>query len=301
MLLWKSAGEQQAMSTQQNRVLVVDDETAIVEGVTTLLGLEEIENAGATDRGGAVKILRQRFFPVIITDLRLETVEEGLQLIDDIRRLSPRSRVVVLSAYVTPRTEADLLRRGVAAILHKPAGGDELLAAVRELFEQFLEEAAGQESVDLERLYLGARRKLYAIPRTRFGLTHDQAEDVLQEAWLLFLQKRGLIHSAGPWLAGAVVNLSRQTIDRRVRKREKIEESELLELHADNTTGDLADILAMRRALQQVDDRSRLLCSLIGIEGHSYEEVSAATGMPLGSIGPLYLRAKKKLRGLLSH
>jgi RNA polymerase sigma-70 factor, ECF subfamily len=153
----------------------------------------------------------------------------------------------------------------------------------------------------LESLYLNARKKLYAIPRVRFGLTHDQAEDVLQDAWLLFLQKRAAVESAGPWLAGAVVNLSRQTIDRRVRKREQPEELEALDRHVDESISDLNDVLTVRRALEQVDERARTLCALIGMDGMSYEEASAATGMPLGSIGPLYIRAKKKLRGVIAH
>ena len=55
-------------------------------------------------------------------------------------------------------------------------------------------------------------------------------------------------------------------------------------------------VLAVRQALARLDDRSRTLCSLIGLEQRSYEEVSMAENLPLGSIGPLYLRAKKKLR-----
>jgi DNA-directed RNA polymerase specialized sigma24 family protein len=43
-----------------------------------------------------------------------------------------------------------------------------------------------------------------------------------------------------------------------------------------------------------------MLCELIGLEQCSYEEVSAAAGLPLGSIGPLYIRAKNKLRAAVA-
>jgi RNA polymerase sigma factor (sigma-70 family) len=285
---------------KDRRVLVVDDESAIVDGVTMLLGCEAIENSGAHDRLEALSILTQRFYPVVITDLCLHTIEEGLQLVDDVRRLSPESRIVVLSAFVRTDTEEDLLRRGVSAVMHKPAESDALIAAVLELFDQIVEDAAAQETPDLEHLYLTARKKLYAIPRSRYGLTPDQCEDVLQEAWLLFLQKQGMIRCAGAWLAGAVVNISRQQIDRRVRKRETSGEEELFELIAEGRDN-FDDVLAVRQALEQVDDRARTLCQLIAVEGLSYEEVSAATGMPVGSIGPLFIRAKKKLRAVLAH
>lgn len=284
----------------KKRVLVVDDETAIVEGVSMLLDFEEIESAGANDRDGALSILCDRFFPVVVTDLCLHTVEEGLQLIDDVRRMSPNTKVMVLSGYVTPAMQDELLGRGVAMVVHKPAASDEFLAALRDLLELIENEAEQHAEEDLERLYLTVRRKLYAIPRKRFGLSHEQTEDVLQEAWLLFLQKRGLIRAAGPWLAGAVVNLSKQQLDQRTRRRES-DGDETLEAFVDVSTADPNDVLAVRQALERVDDRARTLCALIAIEGFSYEEVSAATGMPVGSIGPLYIRAKKKLRHALEH
>jgi RNA polymerase sigma factor (sigma-70 family) len=283
----------------KKRVLVVDDETAIVDGVTMLLDFEAIESNGASNRVAAMTIMNDIHFPVLVTDLCLNTIDEGLLLIDDVLRVNPECRVLVLSGYITPEMEKDLLHRGVAAIFRKPAASTELVAAVLELLGCIEEEAAATE--DLETLYLTVRRRLYDIPRKRFGLSHDRAEDVLQEAWILFLQKRGLIRSAAPWLAGAVANLSRQQIDRQVRKRETFEGNEVLDLYVDQKASELDDVLSVREALATLDDRGRMLCTMIAIEGLSYEDVSVATGMPLGSVGPLYIRAKKKLKTVLSH
>ncbi|HYO79707.1 MAG TPA: sigma factor-like helix-turn-helix DNA-binding protein, partial [Thermoanaerobaculia bacterium] len=59
--------------------------------------------------------------------------------------------------------------------------------------------------------------------------------------------------------------------------------------------------LTVHQALARLDDRSRTLCTMIGLEQRSYEEVSAATNVPLGSVGPLYLRAKARLRVAMSN
>ena len=53
------------------------------------------------------------------------------------------------------------------------------------------------------------------------------------------------------------------------------------------------------QALEKLDDRSRALCELIGLEQWSYDEVSAQLAIPAGSVGPLYMRAKTKLRAAL--
>lgn len=153
----------------------------------------------------------------------------------------------------------------------------------------------------IEELYLTLRHRLHAIPQKRFGLPSHVAEDVVHDAWLLFLHKRGLIREAGPWLAGTVANLSRQQIGQRIRKREAADGEELIAAEADQRSGNITDAIAIREALDQTDDRGRTLCSLIALHGFSYEEVSAVTGIPIGSVGPLYIRAKNKIRKILAN
>jgi DNA-directed RNA polymerase specialized sigma24 family protein len=58
--------------------------------------------------------------------------------------------------------------------------------------------------------------------------------------------------------------------------------------------------IAVRQALETLDERSRRLCTLLGMEQRSYEEVSAAMNLPVGSIGPLYIRARQKMQKALA-
>jgi RNA polymerase sigma factor (sigma-70 family) len=283
----------------KRRVLIVDDEEDIVTGLTMLFEQEPFESVGALDRSTAEEMMGTSFYPVVISDLCLVSVEEGLALIDHIRQSSPGSRVLVLTAYATPEVQADLRARGVELIFQKPTPGAEILDAVLELLSEIEREALADD-LTLEELYLSARARLYSIPRRRFNLSHDSAEDVLQEAWLMFMEKRGIVRAPGPWLAGTVVNLARQQLDRRKRKRETPEEESGLSEMATASRGEVEN-LSLRQALERIDERSRTLCELIGLDGFSYGEVSAATGLPVGSIGPLYIRAKQKLREALSH
>lgn len=284
----------------EKRVLVVDDEVSIVEGLTTYLQLESIDAMGAFDCDGALTQLQQLYFPVVLADLRLRSEEEGLRLIDAIRTRTPQTRVVVLTGYATPEIEEDLLSRGATMILHKPTPTLVIVEAVQALLAEMEEQAGDGEIVDAEALYLSMRQKLYSIPRRRYGLSHQAAEDVLHEAWLLFLSRRGMVRAAAPWLAGTAANLSKQHLDRIIRKRETNDET-TFETMCDEREGTLPDVLAVRDALDRVDERTRTLCSLIGMQGLSYEEVSAATGLPLGSIGPMYIRAKKRMRDVLAN
>jgi len=278
------------------RVLVVDDEEGIVAGLRYLLDAEKIESSGAFDRLSAESLMEETFFAVIVADLRLHTEAEGLELLDGIRRISPRSRVVTLTGFITPELEEEVLRRGVAMVIRKPAGGEEILGAIADLLAEVEKLAAGQETLDLEQLHLGLRRLLHSIPRKRYGLSADEAEDVVQQAWLLFLEKRNLIRAARPWLIGTVANLCKRQIGVSKRRRETLVSDEVLADFPDTRIQSSLSEIALRQALAGLDQQSQTLCILIAVEGYAYDEVSALLGLPIGSIGPMYIRAKSKMR-----
>lgn len=278
------------------RVLVVDDEEAIVDGLLCLLEAEAIESSGAFDRLSAEALLEGTFYSVIVADLRLHTEAEGLALLEGIRRISPRSRVLTLTGFITPELEEEVLRRGSAMVIRKPAAAPEILAAIGDLLAEVEKLAAAQETLDLEQLHLGLRRLLHSIPQKRYGLTADEAEDVVQQAWLLFLEKRDLIRTARPWLIGTVSNLCKRQIDLLRRRRETFVGDEALADLVDLSVAPADSAIALRQALSTLDPLSRALCSLIAIEGYAYDEVSERMGLPLGSIGPMYLRAKARMR-----
>ncbi len=181
-------------------------------------------------------------------------------------------------------------------VMLKPAHGEEILAAIADLLAEVEKMAAAQETLDLEQLHLGLRNLLHSIPRKRYGLTAHEAEEVVQQAWLLFLEKRDLIRTARPWLIGTVANLCKRQIGAAKRQRDTFVPDDALAELPDTRSDSPEDHIALRQALAGLSKQSRDLCILIGIKGYAYDEVSAITGLPIGSIGPMYLRAKSKMR-----
>jgi len=278
-----------------HRVLVVDDEEAIVFALTSLLELENMETAGALDRHSAEELMKERFYSVIVTDIRVPTEAEGLRLLDQIRRLSPRSRVLSMTAYATPELEVQVRKRGSSLVVRKPVSGETMIEAINGLLAEIDAMPADQTVRDLARLQVTVRKTLFAIARRRYRLMPEESEDVVQEAWLLLLERPKMIHSARAWLAGTVSNLCKRQIDRSVRARRRVELDHAIQTEA-HDCGRPETGIAVRQALAGLDGNARTICTLIGIEGYTYQEVSSRTGLPLGSIGPLYMRAKAKLR-----
>jgi DNA-directed RNA polymerase specialized sigma24 family protein len=281
--------------SMSKKVLVVDDEPAIVAGIQAVLELNDLEAEGVWDCDTAEQMLAGEFFPVILTDLRMRTEDDGLRIIDAVKRLSPRSVVATFTGYLDAATEQRLRERGAHMILRKPLCDDELMTAVREMLSIVERAGEGHEGDD-DALYAGTIQRLHAIARGRFGFSREETDELVQETWLLFLEKRRSVRDARVWLTGTLANLCRQEIGHRVRGRQRWGElGERAYQPPDDT------ILAVRQALETVDARSRALCTLIGMQAHTYDEVSAAAGIPIGSVGPLYMRAKARMRRALSN
>jgi RNA polymerase sigma factor (sigma-70 family) len=272
-------------------VLIIDDDEMVAVGLQSLLMMEDIDAQIALDAEAAEELIIEHFFPIILADLRLRSAGDGLKLIERIRRISPRSRVAAMTGYPSPDIARRAADAGAEALLAKPFESDELLIVIRRLLE------ALPQPADDATVYTTTTPRLRGLVARRFRLTREDCDDLLQESWCLLLEKRGDVREVGPWLAGTIANLARQTIYRRVRDRG----GDAAPAPEGSYECDQALSIAVRNALGRLDARSRNLCELIGIEGLSYAEVSERLAMPSGSVGPLYMRAKERLRIELSN
>jgi DNA-binding response OmpR family regulator len=257
---------------QMAKILVVDDEQGITDGLVALFGFEEIEADGAYDRAGAEAMLENADYSLVLADLRLVTEADGKALIASIRRRRPDAKIATLTAFATPEVEEELLALGSECVLRKPMEFDEIVAVVREMLtvietrSAILEKTTGAP-VDLETLYLDVRRVLHALPQRRYGLTSEETEELVQEAWCLFLQKHHSITMPRAWLSGTVLNLCKQQIHQKARTRSRTEDVDSLELHAPETRSAHDARVDLNAGLTQLDERGRQLCVLIGLEG----------------------------------
>lgn len=104
------------------RILVVDDEEAVVFAVTQYFQQYGYEVDGARHTLDAKALLRAVDYPLVITDLRLTGAQstEGLEIIRYARDRCPRARVILMTAHGSPEIEREAQRLGVDVILHKP-------------------------------------------------------------------------------------------------------------------------------------------------------------------------------------
>jgi DNA-binding NarL/FixJ family response regulator len=130
------------VSNPRIRVLAVDDQRVVREGLAMLLGLlPDVEVVGTAADGEEALALAGELRPdVILMDLRMPRVD-GVEATRRLRTSHPEIKVVVLTTYADDRSVIDALRAGALGYLTKDAGADEIRQALQRV-------ASGQASVD---------------------------------------------------------------------------------------------------------------------------------------------------------
>jgi len=100
-------------------VLIIDDDLGIRETLGTALETMGHKVDTAASRSAAEKKLRNESFEVAFLDIRLGA-ENGLDVLPDLLRLSPRLAVVVITAYSSIETAVLAIQRGAFDYLAKP-------------------------------------------------------------------------------------------------------------------------------------------------------------------------------------
>jgi DNA-binding NtrC family response regulator len=114
----------------KRNLLIVDDEPLFREPMAEILRLNGFIVEEASSGKEALKIMEKKEFKVIISDVLMPGMN-GIELIREVRNLSPATETIVLSAHGTEATKAKLGRMGIFGYLEKPVSADSLLAMVK--------------------------------------------------------------------------------------------------------------------------------------------------------------------------
>ena len=137
------------------------------------------------------------------------------------------------------------------------------------------------------------------LVRYAYRLTGNarRAEDVVQTAFVRYLEQADSVESPRSWLFTVVTNLVRDHKRKQKRRRELAagEPGSSGPTPPDEAAELQHDLEEVRQALYRLDGRDRALL-LLRAEGFSYREIADSLGLAQGSIGPMIGRALGRLQ-----
>src|SRR5438552_2679747 len=110
-------------------ILVVDDEKNMRLSLEAVMGQEGYQYRAVESAEGALKLLENEEFFMVITDARLGGMS-GYEFLGHVRNRWPNLPILMITAYATPKLAVEAIKAGAIDYLAKPFAPEELLHAV---------------------------------------------------------------------------------------------------------------------------------------------------------------------------
>jgi two-component system response regulator HydG len=122
------------MTLTQPSVLVIDDETGILDTLRILL-----KNSGfvvETAQGGkaALELLKTALPDIVLTDVRMPQVT-GIDILDAVKQQDPGTPVILMTAQASLQTAIQAVNQGAFYYIQKPFSNDDMVAICRRAAE----------------------------------------------------------------------------------------------------------------------------------------------------------------------
>ena len=124
-----------ADTDSKNRILVVDDEQAIVETLQLVLEGAGYRVVTAQTANECLAVITREHCDLVLLDLMLPD-RPGLEVLEDIGKIDRSLPVVMLTAYGTIETALEATRLGAANFLTKPWNNSKLLLEIKQTLDR---------------------------------------------------------------------------------------------------------------------------------------------------------------------
>lgn len=115
------------------RIVLADDHSVVRQGIRMMLERESFEIVGEAGDGlEAVRLAEKHQPDIAVLDLSMP-VMNGITAVGQILKVSPRTKIVLLTMYTDEHHILDALRAGVKACVTKTQAVEHLIAAIREV------------------------------------------------------------------------------------------------------------------------------------------------------------------------
>lgn len=117
------------------KILVVDDDKDMRDNIVEILADSDFEIAATEHGEGALERVKKDSFDLVLLDLLMPGIS-GMEVLPMIKRESPSTQVIMVTAFSTIDNAVEAMRKGADDYITKPFKINELRMTVRKCLEQ---------------------------------------------------------------------------------------------------------------------------------------------------------------------
>jgi DNA-binding NtrC family response regulator len=117
------------------KILIVDDDEDLRTKMSKFLGGAGYETQMVSSGREAVEKASDEDFDVVLLDLIMPKMS-GSDVLIELKRVSPRSKVIMITAFATIDNAVDAIKRGASDYVTKPFKIDDLLMRIKRVLEE---------------------------------------------------------------------------------------------------------------------------------------------------------------------
>lgn len=123
------------------KILIIEDDTAFRQMLHTFLARYNFEVISSGSIGEAEKALKETYFDIILSDVRLPK-GDGISFLADIKARFPETQVILMTGYAEVKTAVEAMKKGAFDYISKPFSPENMLKVINGA----LQKGASQES-----------------------------------------------------------------------------------------------------------------------------------------------------------
>jgi DNA-binding NtrC family response regulator len=131
--------EQRLIVVKEGRILVVDDNKAALSALRLLLQIDFELISTLSNPNQIAAELSKNDYDLVLLDMNfsagISTGNEGLYWLDEIKKLSPATEVIMITAYGDVELAVKALKRGAADFILKPWENEKLIATLHSAYK----------------------------------------------------------------------------------------------------------------------------------------------------------------------
>ena len=144
------------MTTDNRRILIIDDERPILMTLEALLGRHGYHPEVAANASTGMRLLQSKPPALVLLDLQLPDAD-GLQMLEQIKVDHPDTQVIILTAHDSLNNAIESIKRGAYHFISKPYAPEELLSLVEKALEK---QALLRETIELRQTAQHLKQRL---------------------------------------------------------------------------------------------------------------------------------------------